>query len=382
MHGVTSLATVASVIALSLIAPLAGCRKAPAAAEVPPRAVRAVLARDEPGRAPTPYAGSLEPKVRVDLAFGVAGRVSMIGERKDKTPLREGDVVTRGQLLARLDDRDLSLQAASAVFAASSASADVAAAASATEQAEADLARVKALVDSGALPRTELEKAETARTTARAKLDAIREQRGAKLEQAALARRIESDARMLSPIDGVIARRMIDAGENVAPSTIAFTVIDPGEMKLVFAVPDVRIASVELGQLVPVRTEALPGLPLVGRVDVIHPVADPALRTFNVELTIDNGEGKLRSGMVASAALAGGDNPGGVLVPLASVVRAPDGALALFAIDGSRAEQRSVTLGDLVGNDVQVESGVRAGDRVITDGAPFLHDGETVEVVP
>ncbi len=360
-----------------------GCNRSRAPEPLPLRGVRVVAARADAAARSTPYAGGLEPKVKLDLAFGVPGRVRTIGAGTSATPLREGDLVTKGQLLAQLDDSDLKRQSSTASLGASSASAEVIAAKSAADQADADLARVKKLVDAGALPGTELEKVDTASKAAHAKLETLKAMHGAKLEQAALARRIETDARMVSPIDGVIARRMVDPGENVAPATIAFTVIDPTEMKLVFAVPDSRIGAVKLGQLVPVHTEALPGTAIVGRVATIHPVADPALRTFNVELVIDNKDGRLRSGMVASAALGDEEKrAAATVVPLASVVRAPDGALAVFGLEGSRAVLRKVGLGDLVGNDVVVESGVKDGDRIISDGAPFLHDGETVEVLP
>lgn len=373
--------TRAAVVSLALVTVL-GCSRRPAPSPLPPRAVRVVSAREEAVHRSTPYAGGLEPKVKLDLAFGVGGRVRTLGLGAEGAPLREGDAVTKGQLLAQLDDGDLERSSRAAALAARSASAEVLAAKSAADQAESDLARIKKLVDAGALPGAELEKVETANEAAHAKLDTLRAQHGVKLEQAALARRLASDARMTSPIDGVIARRMVDPGENVAPATIAFSIIDPTEMKLVFAVPDVRIASIERGRLVPVHTQALPGTALVGRVSTIHPVADPALRTFTVELTIDNREGRLRAGMVASAALGGDDRKGGPIVPLAAVVRAADGALAVFVLEGSRALLRRVTLGDLIGNDVYVESGVRGGDRVVSDGAPYLHDGETVEVLP
>jgi RND family efflux transporter MFP subunit len=355
-----------------------GCGRDRAPEPVPARAIRTSAARAEVTRGATPYAGGLEPAVKLDLTFGVPGRVRAIGTRRDGASLHEGDEVTKGQILAQLDDADLKRQAASAWLASSSAAGEIDAANAAAVQADADLERVKKLASSGTISASEVEKAETANKTARARVDAIRAQHSAKLEQYAIARRVEGDARLSSPIDGVIARRMIDPGENVGGATIAFTVIDTRQMKLVFAVPDARISAVKLGQLVPVHTDALPGTPFVGRVATIHPVADPALRTFAVELSIDNADGKLRAGMVASAALG----EGALLVPLASIVRAPNGAVAVFVVDGRRAALRPVTLGDLVGNDVEVAAGVKDGERVVTDGAALLHDGEDVEVLP
>lgn len=367
---------------VSAVAMLIGCGRERTVEAVPPRAVRTTAAKVEATRGATPYAGGLEPAVKLDLTFGIPGRVRTIGARPDGASVHEGDEVKKGQVLAQLDDADLKRQAASAWLASSSAAGEIDAANAAVAQADADLERVKRLASSGTISTSEVEKAETANRTAHARVDAIRAQHSAKLEQYAIARRVEGDARLTSPIDGVIARRMIDPGENVGGATIAFTVIDTREMKLVFAVPDARISAVKLGQLVPVHTDALPGTPIVGRVATIHPVADPALRTFAVELSIDNADGKLRAGMVASAALGSDGGAGALLVPLASIVRAPDGAVAVFVVDGRRAALRPVTLGDLVGNDVEVAAGVKDGERIVTDGAALLHDGEDVEVLP
>jgi len=369
-------------LALVVIALLAGCSRSRGSEPLPPQAVRAVAARAEAAHGPMPYAGGLEPKVKIDLAFGVGGRVQEISQGGDGTLLREGDHVKKGQLLARLDDADLKRQAFSAYFASTSADAEIESAKTTAAQAAADLERAKRLASSGAIAPAELERAETASSTAKARLETARAQHSVKVEQLAIARSVQGDARLTSPIDGVIARRMVDPGENVTGATIAFTVIDTSEMKLVFAVPDARIGAVKLGELVPVHSDALPGVPFAGRVATIHPVADPALRTFAVELSIDNAEGKLRAGMVASAALGGTQENGATLVPLASVTRAPDGALAVFVLGDGSVALRRVELGDLIGNDVAVASGVKEGERIVTDGASFLHDGAKVEVLP
>lgn len=368
-------ATLAALLAL-------GCSKPNPTEPLPRRAVRAVEARPRTSNGALPYAGGLEPNVKLDLTFGVAGRVRSVGSGPDGAPLREGQRVTKGQLLAQLDDSDLRRQAASASLAASSAEAEVLSAKAAAAQADADLERAKKLASASAVPAIELEKAETAAKTAHARLATLRAQHGSRVEQLAIARRVAGDARLTSPIDGVIARRMVDPGEHVSGQAVAFTVIDTTEMKLVLSVPDARISAVALGQLVPVHTDALPDTPLIGRVTVIHPVADPALRTFTVELSLDNADGRLRAGMVASAALGDNDGKRATLVPLASVVRAPDGKLSVFVLADQKATRRDVGLGDLVANEVVVESGVRAGELVVTDGAPMLHDGEPVEVVP
>ncbi len=362
-----------------------GCAKREPGPPPGPRAVRVALARTESAATGGSYAGSLEPRTRLNLAFGVPGRVRSLGSVRDggkERPLREGDRVTKGQVLALLDDSDLQHQAASSSLAMSTASADLASSEASLAQAEADLVRARGLAASGAVPGAELERAETLAKAARGRTAALRAQKGSRGEQVAIARRAASDARLLSPIEGVIARRMVDAGESVGPSTIAFTVIDTREMKLVFGVPDTRIGAVHPNDLVPVHAEARGAAPLAGRVVAIQPVADPTLRTFAVEVAVDNAGGELRAGMVASASLGTDGGPPALLVPLRSIVRRLDGKLGVFRVERDVGRDVAVELGDLVGNDVVVRAGLATGDRVVTDGAPLLKDGERVEVLP
>jgi multidrug efflux system membrane fusion protein len=115
---------------------------------------------------------------------------------------------------------------------------------------------------------------------------------------------------------------------------------------------------------------------------------------FDVELTIPNQDGALKVGMVASVQL---NLPGGVAdvpadgatvaVPLTAIVRSkakPDG-YAVFVLEekagGAVARLRDVTLGDMVGNQVGVVSGIRAGEKVIVSGATIVNDGEQVRVI-
>ncbi|MBK6463288.1 MAG: efflux RND transporter permease subunit [Myxococcales bacterium] len=183
-----------------------GCAKREPGPPPGPRAVRVALARTESAATGGSYAGSLEPRTRLNLAFGVPGRVRSLGSVRDggkERPLREGDRVTKGQVLALLDDSDLQHQAASSSLAMSTASADLASSEASLAQAEADLVRARGLAASGAVPGAELERAETLAKAARGRTAALRAQKGSRGEQVAIARRAASDARLLSPIEQV-----------------------------------------------------------------------------------------------------------------------------------------------------------------------------------
>ncbi len=375
-----------ALVALVALPSLVACSKAPP----PPPQVRAVrvvevrAASSEPARR---YSGSLEPRERVELAFRVAGRVRTIADASDpgaRRPLQEGDAVRRGQVLATLDERDLALSADSAQATAAVAEADVATAQAALGQSESEAVRARGLAATGTIPAAELERVESSLAAAKARLAAARGQLGARTGQAALARRTTEDTRLVSPIDGVVARRSVGVGEAAGPSRVAFVIIDASEMRLAFAAPDVRVRDIRLGARVPVRVEALPEVALTGVVSKIDPVADPVTHTFRIELTTPNEQRLLRAGMVATA-LPGVADGVAITVPLASVVRRPEArGFAVFTLgpEAGKVKATEVDLGDLVGNDVEVLRGLSVGEKVVTEGAALLRAGEAVEVLP
>jgi RND family efflux transporter MFP subunit len=373
---------------------IAGC-SAPAPAPSVKRAVRVTtIARRDVDTA-TRYSAALEPREKVDLTFKTAGKLrslAQVGEGDARRPIQEGDVVRRGQELARLDDDDYVSQAKVAAAGVSSAEAQIHAAEAALQQASAEFARAKALRDGAAISQADLDRTQTAVRTARANLEGARSQRLSRSEQQALARGVVDDAALLSPIDGVVARRMVEVGSSVTPGTVAFTVIDPGQMRAVFGVPDLHVGALRLGDRVAIHLDALPGKVLAGQISKIHPTADPQLRSFAVEVSVANADGDLRAGMVATAAIAGAGQgaaavgpQGALLVPLAAVVRPPRGqGFAVWALDPktSKVALRPISPGDLSGNELIVHAGLKVGEQIVTDGAAWLYDGESVEVVP
>lgn len=366
---------------------LASCTEPPTTPPVK-RAVQVVtLAVRDLGSAAR-YSGALEPREKTDLTFKTAGKVltlAQTGDADQRRPIQEGDRVQRGQILASLDADDYQTQARVAAAGVDQADAQVHAAEAAVQQAGAEHSRAKTLGESGAISPAELDRAQTALRTARANLEGVRSQRRTRNEQHALARSVVDDTALRSPLDGLVARRMVEVGSTVNPGVVAFTVIDASQMRVVFGVPDLHIGAVHLGDRVPVYLDALPGKVLAGSVSKVHPVADPQVRSFAVEVTVANPDGELRAGMVATAAISKAELQGALLVPLAAVVRPPRGAgFGVWVLDPKTAKValRQIEPGDLSGNDLIVIKGLQAGDQVVTEGAAWLHDGEAVGVTP
>jgi RND family efflux transporter MFP subunit len=259
-----------------------------------PVPVRVVPAEGATSATGLRYSASISPHEQVELAFKVDGYVreivSVRGLDGSVRELRAGDHVTRGMVLARLDDKDHAARARQvrAVLAEAKA---------ALTQAQKDHERAHTLVSGGYLARSEYDLALEKLNTARAKFDGAR----AQLEQ---ADNQLADSQLKSPMDGVVASRSVERGTLVASGTKAFVLVDLSSVKAVFGVADAQLASIRPGASVTVVVDAL-GRSFTGRVTSVSPSADATNRVFNVEVTIPNGDGALKDGMIAAVQLDG-----------------------------------------------------------------------------
>jgi len=352
-----------------------------------PRAARVTSVALRPVAQSARYSGVLESKAQLDLAFRVPGRVASVGQVAvpglAPRALQEGDVVKKGDVLATLDLDDLRSQRSAAAAGAASTAAQVRSAQTALAQSEREVGRARKLFANGDLAQADLDRAEAAFAAAGSSLASIEAQYQSRRDQLALSQSTLSDATLRSPIDGVISRKNVDPGELVPPNVPVFSIVDVSELRVVFGVPDTRVNLVELGAKVSVVIEALPGSRFSARVSKIAPTADPALRTYGVELSLP-GEARLRPGMTATALLGDDGQQTFPVLPLSAVVRMPDGAgYAVFGLTAdSKVELVPIEVADLLENDVVVGAGLQAGRRVVVAGAEFLRAGDAVAVVP
>jgi len=361
-----------------------------------PAPVRVLAVEGAGGASDLRYSANITPREQVELAFKVGGYVREItavpGPDGARRELRAGDRVTRGMVLARLDQQDHAARANQARAALAEAKASLV-------QAQKDFERAQSLVAGGYLAKSEFDRSQERLGVARARLDGAR----AQLEQASIQL---ADSQLRSPLDGMVASRLVEHGTLVSGGTKAFVLVDLSAVKAVFGVPDTMQARIRPGAALSVVVDALGGREFAGTVTAVSPSADPKSRVFDIELTIPNPGALLKDGMIATVRLEGLEagapqaagavhgepgGPGGralASVPLQSVVRPPDDprGYMVFVVedkDGrTLAKARRVELGDVTGRNVLVRGGLRPGERVVTAGATLIHDGAAVIVVP
>lgn len=348
-----------------------------APAERPPTPVRAQAAAAGTGSGALRYSAAILPGQRVDLAFKVPGYIESLAQMADPPgrprPVQEGDRVQRGQVLARIRPADFTNKVDQARSGQAEAAAGLA-------QARQAYDRAAGLFERKSLTRAELEAAKAAYDAMVAKQAGA----GAVVAEASNAR---DDALLRSPMAGVVLKRLIEVGSLVGPGTPGFVIADISSVKIHFGAPDVVFRSLALHQAVEVTTASYPNSRFEGRVTSLAPAADPGSLVFDVEVTVPNGAGQLKPGMVASIEIAQPGPTGGLAVPLAAIVRSTtskDG-YSLYVVDEKAgtavARRRDVTLGPMLAAGVTVTGGLKAGDRVIVSGATVITDGELVQVL-
>jgi membrane fusion protein (multidrug efflux system) len=339
------------------VALLAGRGERSAAAEPRPPVVPAArIARGDVSERVL-LTGTIRARNAVEVHPEIAGRVEAVHARV-------GDAVRAGQVLATLAHGELAWQARSALAALEVARANL-------SGARLEHARTRDLHEGGAASPAALD-------AAKVKL-ALAEAQVAQAEAGAgLAEERVRDARIVSPIAGVVTRRPVDVGAQVGPQTVVFAVEDVSALKLESSADAEGWSALPLGARAEVTVDARPGEIFPGRVSVRSPSLDPATRRATVEIEISNASGKLLAGSFARAVAEGARREGALVAPREAVVEGPGGAVVWRIVDG-RAEAVKPRLGPSDGRAVVVLEGLAEGDLVVTAGQGSLAHGAPAE---
>ena len=349
-----------------------------------------------------------------------AAIVPKISAPVQKFMVKRGSPVREGQLLAVLENRDLSAAAQDTKGSYDQAQASYATTTGASlpeeiQKAEADAQQAQQaldaqekvfqsrqqLFDQGALPRKELDQSRVDVTAARNQyaiskkhldaLMAIGKQQALKsaagqLESAkgkylgAQAQLSYSEIR--SPIDGVITDRPLYPGEMAAAGTALLTVMDISSVIAKAHIPQSDAAALKVGDK---GTMTVPGIigeePIEGKITVVSPALDPNSTTVEVWFEAKNPQHALKPGTSVQLSLTAQTVKDALVVPANSVITVPDGSTAVMvAGSDGRAHQTPVKLGIRNGDDVQILEGVTASDKVVATGAYGLPDKTKIKI--
>ncbi|HEX6851997.1 MAG TPA: efflux RND transporter periplasmic adaptor subunit [Candidatus Polarisedimenticolaceae bacterium] len=294
---------------------------------------------------------------------------------------REGAPVRRGQLLARLDERELEAGRSAALAALreteagrEEATRGVAAARAQAELMEKTHARFLFLRDRDSVSPQEFDEAEARHRSAQAQLAAAQARRRqaeatyARVEsEARAAETVASYARVTAPFDGVVVRRYVEPGTMVTPGMPLFVVEDTSRYRIEVTVDASDARSAEPGARARVRIDTQPAVELDGTIVEVEAGADPGTQTVRARIDLPR-HPALRSGLFGRAWLRRGERHV-LAVPRESVVER--GQLrGVYVVDSEQlAHWRLVTLGDAIGEGFEVLSGFGEGERYVVEPA-------------
>ena len=292
--------------------------------------------------------------------------------------VREGDPIRAGQVLVSIDPAQSKavLEGAQAALAASEH--QLAAAQTQQKLAEETLTRYDSLFQRKSVSPQEYDEVKARAQAASAAAEAARAQRLQAKAAVAQAQSGFNYTSIRAPFHGVVIERRVDPGALASPGAPVMTVEATGRFRLEATVDEASLRFVHMGETVPVSLDAYPGESLNGKVSQIVPAADPSSRTFLVKLELPSSK-LIRSGLFGRAQFPRGEHSA-VLIPGTSVVRR--GALVGVFIVGQNqlAELRYVTLGNPVGDRVEVLSGLSPNEIVVSSPGDRELGGKQVEV--
>ncbi|MFO8058830.1 MAG: efflux RND transporter periplasmic adaptor subunit [bacterium] len=291
--------------------------------------------------------GNLEAVDKVEVTAKTSGEVvELLTE--------EGDKVSAGQVLARLEDNEarLSLEQARSAY----------------RVARSDYLSTKELYEQGMKSRSEMEKMKRSYDDARSNLE--------------MAELRLSETRIKSPIKGIVVNRKIELHDRAGAMEQLFTVADLSEFKVPITVTESEVSELERGQEVRVRVDALTddpsSFPFEGEVSRISPRVDPQTGTVQVEVTLPNQDPRLRVGMFARLKIVTELHPEAMVIPR----RAPatEDGNRVWVVKGDGAHMVRIKRGLIDEHGIEVVSGLSPDDKVIVDGQSALTSKSKVVV--
>src|SRR3954454_22198525 len=359
-------------------------------APAPALAVAAAAATERPIARFIRATGSLMAEEQADVAAETAGRVMAAN-------IERGTAVAQGAELIRISATETDAQLKEAEANAAQIEArlgitggsafdvntvpEVQNAKAGADLAQAEFARIKSLLDQRVVSQSEYDQRRTQAEAARQQYEAAKNgaaQQYQMLQAArarvALARKALSDTSVRAPFNGVVAQRLVTTGDYVTKGMKVATIVRVNPLRVQLTVPEQAISSMAPGQPVTFEVDAYPGRQFEGKVKLVSPALQAAQRALTVEATVPNGDGVLKPGLFATARIEKPGRTPGVLVP-ASSVQTPSGTSRVYVVAGDHVEERIVTTGETVGDQIEISKGLKSGERVATKNVAQLADG-------
>jgi membrane fusion protein (multidrug efflux system) len=301
------------------------------------------------------FSGSLSPVTQTTVKSKVAGDITRV-------LVREGQPVAEGELLAQVDTADLRARL------------DTQAAALAEARARLDIAQKNRENNQQLLHQKFI--SQNAFDTTQSTYEASAASMQSAQAQLRIAQKAMDDAQIRAPFSGIVAKKMVNAGEKVGIDSPLFALVDLGRMEIEAPAPASEIPSVRVGQPVSFRVDGFGERTFEGRVERINPVTEQGSRSITLYISVTNRDGALRGGMFAKGSIVLDKTAPAAVVP-ASAIRDESGQAYVYTIEDGKIGKRAVKVGLTEPQEgmVEVKSGLESGLSVVSARVTGLKPG-------
>lgn len=271
----------------------------------------------------------------------------------EKVHFEDGQLVNKGAVLVELD--------------ADEPRADVEEQKVNLAEEQRQLAHLQKLIERKAVSQTDVDKKKSEVNAARAKLEASQ----AKLQ----------DYTIRAPFSGVLGVRQVSVGTLVSPGTVITTLDDLSRLKVDFSVPEIYLPLLKEGMPITASSQTYPGQVFDGQIHFIDNRVDPATRAVSLRAYLPNPSTdlRLRPGMLIKVRITQPPRQA-LMIPERAVAPLRDEQFVFTVDEQNVAHKHNVQLGQRIAGEVEVVSGLSAGDRIVVDGSMTVQDGMTVTV--
>jgi membrane fusion protein (multidrug efflux system) len=343
----------------------------------PPVAVEVTQVR------PSEVTGAIEVTGSLSYKFGADVKSEYTGTVTDVF-VNEWVRVEKDDPLARLDTREAEVVLQKAKAAVEVARASILQAQVSQNRANREFDRAQKLKETGLITQQSFDDARTETEAAKARMEAAQAQRRVAEEDVLYAQTRLSKSMIRSPIDGTVSLRNVNVGDFVGEmgAKPMFRIVDTRILELTVTVPSGEMGAVRIGQPLLFSIDAFPGRNFVGKVMFINPVVNEADRSIKVVAEVENREEQLKGGLFVQGRILTGKRSGVLNIPRAALlswdVAGKKGEV--FVVHQEVAQRRSVQTGTILGDRVEIVSGIAAGDLVVTRGGFNVKEGDRVNV--
>lgn len=302
--------------------------------------------------------GTLNPFEEVTVSAEIEGVIRSV-------KVEEGSQVSKGMLLAAIDDSDYSLEVKRAEATLRQAEATL-------ENTKLEFKRKDALYKEELVTKQQYDDVTTRLSLAEAEVERAK-------ASLSLAKLKLSKTKIISPLACVIKEKRVSAGDFVRNGTPMFVIIQPNPLKLRFTVPEKDVRRLKTNQEVMLKVDGFAETEFKGRVNIVFPNVEEKTRTLQVEALVPNNNGLLKPGLFSKVILYTAGERDTIVVPVTALLYEAE-KVRVFVTEGDRAKERVVKLGSKYGELMEIIDGVKAGEKVVSMGQQNLSEGAKVSI--